>query len=58
MAKTLITGGISWFTSVAIAEDRNIYAVGSTNGTSTYDFGNSVTASGISSNNIILVNYQ
>jgi len=56
-AKTITAGGIAWFTSVAISEG-NIYAVGSTNGGSTFDFGNGATATGTSSNNIILVNYQ
>ncbi|MBA7496960.1 hypothetical protein ES702_07569 [subsurface metagenome] len=58
-AKTVISAtGFSWFYGIAISDNANIYGVESTNVSGTYDFGNDVTAAGISSNNIIVVKYQ
>jgi hypothetical protein len=57
-----VTGGTSasFFNSVsAVASDGSVYAAGNISGTSTYNFGNSVTAAGASNgNNIVLVKYN
>ena len=64
-AQTVTAGSInsvdSFFTSVsAVASDGSVYAAGYILGTGTYNFGNSVTATGTSTGgiNIVLVKYD
>jgi hypothetical protein len=61
-AQTVTEGGNnSSFSSVFAASDGSVYAVGGISGTSTYNFGNSVTAAGtfsIFDGNIVLVKYN
>jgi hypothetical protein len=47
----------SWFTSVATDGEGNVYAAGFS-GTGTFDYGNSVMASGVSNTNVVLVKYN
>jgi hypothetical protein len=58
-ARTVTAGSSeSMFSSVSVASDGSVYAVGRIQGTYIYDFGNSVTATGTSSdNNLVLVKY-
>ncbi len=61
-AQTVTAGtGDSFFTSVsAVASDGSVYAAGYIQGNGTYNFGNSVTATGTSTGgiNIVLVKYN
>jgi len=59
-ARTLTAGSnVSSFSSVSVAPDGSVYAAGYIYGTGTYDFGNSVTATGPSnSSNLVLVKYD
>jgi hypothetical protein len=60
-ARTTLTVGstCSGFSGVSVSSDGSIYAVGSIYGTGTYNFGNSVTATGTSPvNNIIIIKYN
>jgi len=59
-AQTVTAGSNeSEFSSVSVASDGTVYAVGYITGNGTYNFGNGVTATGAnSSENIILVSYN
>jgi hypothetical protein len=60
-ARTIITipSGLSGFRSVSVAPDGSVYAAGFIYGTSIYDFGNSVTATGpYAEMNVVLVKYN
>jgi hypothetical protein len=59
-AQTVTAGnGYSGFTGVSVASDGSVYAAGFIDGTDTYNFGSSVTATGSNSgDNIILVKYH
>ena len=61
-ARTLVSGTSgAWFNGVIVDSSGNVYAVGSVQGTDTYAFGNSVTATGLSSgtgNNTLIVKYD
>ena len=59
-AQTLTAGdGKPQFTAVAVDSSDNVYAAGSSFGTTTYGFGNGVTATGTSSSsNVLLVKYN
>jgi hypothetical protein len=55
-----VTGGSSDsdFYSVTAASDGSVYAAGRIAGAGTYNFGNSVTAAGTSTSNLVLVKYN
>ena len=60
-ARTMTSAPVEYskFFGVAVAPDGSVYAAGYVHGTCTYDFGNSVTATGTSiSANIVLVKYN
>jgi hypothetical protein len=59
-ARTVAAGNnVSSFNSVSVSSDGSVYTAGRIIGTDTYDFGNSVTATGPSTDdNIVLVKYS
>jgi outer membrane protein assembly factor BamB len=59
-AKTVTGGGSnSWFKGVAVGTDGSVYVAGYIYGTSTYAFGDEVTATGLySGDNILIVKYN
>ena len=58
-AQTVTTGFSSGFNSVTVASDGAVYAAGHIDGSGTYNFGNSVTATGATPDaNLVLVKYN
>ena len=57
-ARTTAQTGGSIFHSVAVASDGSVYAAGEIWGFGAYDFGNSVSAAGTGSINVVLVKYN
>ncbi len=60
-AQTLASGGSGnqiGFQSVAVDGSGNVYAAGIIEGTGSYGFGNSISAAGSASNNVVLVKYN
>jgi len=55
---TKVAQSLSKFYGLAIGSDKSIYGVGAMWGTENYDFGNSVTATGNSNSNILLLKYK